>query len=114
MTLYAPPTKDFTTVCRDFRTQWKAFQEAEPFLDVLRGFINAIDWRVSKVAMVCNPTKKDCEYIDLSLLSSPVITCNPQEPWIVAIMAFHAIMFVTAVLMRKRTNVQLLLACIAG
>ncbi|GLC46200.1 hypothetical protein PLESTB_001534300 [Pleodorina starrii] len=32
-------------VFKDLRRHWKAFQEAEPFLHVVQGFINAIDWR---------------------------------------------------------------------
>ncbi|EFJ44547.1 hypothetical protein VOLCADRAFT_64706 [Volvox carteri f. nagariensis] len=30
---------------RDLRRQWKSFQESEPFLHVLQGFLHAIDWR---------------------------------------------------------------------
>ncbi|PNH06883.1 Transmembrane protein 18 [Tetrabaena socialis] len=32
-------------VFKDLRRQWQSFQEAEPFLHVVQGFIHAIDWR---------------------------------------------------------------------
>ncbi|PNW87543.1 hypothetical protein CHLRE_02g142150v5 [Chlamydomonas reinhardtii] len=32
-------------VFKDLKRQWKDFQEAEPFLHVVQGFIHAIDWR---------------------------------------------------------------------
>ncbi|GFR48364.1 hypothetical protein Agub_g10254, partial [Astrephomene gubernaculifera] len=32
-------------VFKDLRRHWKEFQDSEPFLHVLQGFINAINWR---------------------------------------------------------------------
>ncbi|KAG2423228.1 hypothetical protein HXX76_015485 [Chlamydomonas incerta] len=32
-------------VFKDLKRQWQSFQEAEPFLHVVQGFIHAVDWR---------------------------------------------------------------------
>lgn len=32
-------------VMKDLKLKWKEFQEAEPFLDVVKGFVAAIDWK---------------------------------------------------------------------
>ncbi|GIL81563.1 hypothetical protein Vretimale_743 [Volvox reticuliferus] len=71
-------------VFKDLQRQWKAFQNSEPFLHVLQGFIHAIDWREPWIVsvLVCHAVmlivalttrKRGAIQLSLFLLSGGII-----------------------------------------
>lgn len=42
-------------VFEDIRKKWKAMQEEEPFMDIVMGFVHAVDWTVSRLLPITCP-----------------------------------------------------------
>jgi hypothetical protein len=88
-------------VIADLRKKWREMNQHEPFLDGVKAFYHAVDWKVPTAALgsaICNmPT-----------------TTSSQEPWIAALVSFQLLLLVTVIATRRSQVKQAVVFAFAG
>ena len=114
-------------VFEDLKKKWREMQDEEPFLDMIKGFIHAIDWKVSGLLSNYEPLTNHvrCIYCMSACIWSLVLEnlkdkCNviplphAQETWIRVLIAIQLVVFLLALFARKRAILQGVIFLAAG
>jgi hypothetical protein len=92
-------------ILNEIKSKWKEASQQEPFLDSVKAFAHAVDWKVR-----CSQSVR-CPARCTELLANAIPI---QEPWLVGLVTAQLLVLVLVLVMRKNQTGQAVVFAFSG